>query len=293
MSPDGSRLGDAARRNGRGLSKPRRPRRPSSPTPWLDARCILKVEKGAGASRQDRIGGARVDRRDDRGVTRVEDVSFTLREGEIVGIAGVAGNGQSELLEALSGIRALGGADSRQWRGPRRGARHPKGMRALGVGSRARGSPSHRSRDAVRGLRERDARFPGRAGLRRGVLFDRGRSSPTRRADGVLRHPAARAAAQDCKFLRRQSAEDRARAEIDRNPAVILVGQPTRGVDIGAIEFIHKRIVALRDAGKAVLLVSVELDEIFALSDRSSCSARGASPASGVRRRPTPRTSAS
>jgi simple sugar transport system ATP-binding protein len=56
--------------------------------------------------------------------------------------------------------------------------------------------------------------------------------------------------------------------EIERNPAVILVGQPTRGVDIGAIEFIHKRIVALRDAGKAVLLVSVELDEIFALADR-------------------------
>ena len=56
--------------------------------------------------------------------------------------------------------------------------------------------------------------------------------------------------------------------EIERNPAVILIGQPTRGVDIGAIEFIHKRIVALRDAGKAVLLVSVELDEIFALADR-------------------------
>ncbi len=56
--------------------------------------------------------------------------------------------------------------------------------------------------------------------------------------------------------------------EIERNPKVILVGQPTRGVDIGAIEFIHKRIIAMRDAGKAVLLVSVELDEIFALSDR-------------------------
>jgi simple sugar transport system ATP-binding protein len=56
--------------------------------------------------------------------------------------------------------------------------------------------------------------------------------------------------------------------EIERNPHVILVGQPTRGVDIGAIEFIHKRLVALRDAGKAVLLVSVELDEIMALSDR-------------------------
>ena len=56
--------------------------------------------------------------------------------------------------------------------------------------------------------------------------------------------------------------------ELDRNPDLLLVGQPTRGVDIGAIEFIHRRLVALRDAGKAILLVSVELDEIQALSDR-------------------------
>jgi simple sugar transport system ATP-binding protein len=56
--------------------------------------------------------------------------------------------------------------------------------------------------------------------------------------------------------------------EIDCNPAVLIVGQPTRGVDIGAIEFIHRRIIALRDAGKAVLVVSVELDEIMGLSDR-------------------------
>ncbi|MEM8648586.1 MAG: heme ABC transporter ATP-binding protein, partial [Pseudomonadota bacterium] len=56
--------------------------------------------------------------------------------------------------------------------------------------------------------------------------------------------------------------------EIERNPDILLIGQPTRGVDIGAIEFIHKQIIALRDAGKAILLVSVELDEIMALSDR-------------------------
>jgi general nucleoside transport system ATP-binding protein len=56
--------------------------------------------------------------------------------------------------------------------------------------------------------------------------------------------------------------------EIERNPDVLLIGQPTRGVDIGAIEFIHRRLVALRDAGKAILLVSVELDEIMSLSDR-------------------------
>ena len=56
--------------------------------------------------------------------------------------------------------------------------------------------------------------------------------------------------------------------EIDADPSVLLIGQPTRGVDIGAIEFIHKRLVALRDAGKALLIVSVELDEILGLADR-------------------------
>ena len=56
--------------------------------------------------------------------------------------------------------------------------------------------------------------------------------------------------------------------EIERNPDLLLIGQPTRGVDIGAIEFIHKQIIALRDQGKAILLVSVELDEIMSLSDR-------------------------
>jgi simple sugar transport system ATP-binding protein len=56
--------------------------------------------------------------------------------------------------------------------------------------------------------------------------------------------------------------------EIERDPQLLLIGQPTRGVDIGAIEFIHKRIIALRDAGKAILLVSTELDEVLALSDR-------------------------
>ena len=63
--------------------------------------------------------------------------------------------------------------------------------------------------------------------------------------------------------------------EIERGPKVLIVGQPTRGVDIGAIEFIHKKLVALRDQGKAILLVSVELDEIMALSDRILCMCGG------------------
>ena len=119
------------------------------------------------------------------------------------------------------------------------------------------------------------------------------RSSPMRRARWRRSTWAARAAAQDRQFLRRQSAEDRAGAR-DRAQSRDPAGrQPTRGVDIGAIEFIHKRIVAQRDAGKALLLVSVELDEIFALSDRIVVLCAGR--ITGERRpeEPTRRTSAS
>ena len=86
--------------------------------------------------------------------------------------------------------------------------------------------------------------------------------------DGRLRHPPAGAAAEDRQFLRRQPAEDRAGPRDGARSRHRAGGQPTRGVDIGAIEFIHKRLVALRDAGKAVLVVSVELDEILALADQ-------------------------
>src|SRR5262249_56605629 len=80
-----------------------------------------------------------------------------------------------------------------------------------------------------------------------------------RPADGVLRTHAFSGGNQQKIVLAR---------ELDRNPDLLVVGQPTRGVDIGAIEFIHRRLIALRDAGQAIFLVSVELDEILALSDR-------------------------
>jgi general nucleoside transport system ATP-binding protein len=89
-----------------------------------------------------------------------------------------------------------------------------------------------------------------------------------RRQDGALRRAPAEPDAGGQELLGREPAEARARARDRADPDLLLVGQPTRGVDIGAIEFIHQRIIALRDAGKAILLVSVELDEIMSLSDR-------------------------
>jgi len=204
-------------------------------------------------------------------VERVKGVSFWVRRGEIVGIAGVAGNGQSELLEALAGIRPVKSGRIR-WRGQDitdEATRSPRGMRWLGLSH----VPEDRQRmgliipfsareSAILGYHD-EATYNSRLRLRRGAVaagFRRQASEyDVRPANGALATSAFSGGNQQKIVLAR---------ELDRNPDLLLVGQPTRGVDIGAIEFIHRRLVALRDAGKAILLVSVELDEILALSDR-------------------------
>jgi simple sugar transport system ATP-binding protein len=246
----------------------------TSPPELADAmvgrKVILKVDKGAAHPGAVVLEARGLTVRDDRGVARVDDVSFSLRAGEIVGIAGVAGNGQSELLEALAGIRPLAAGEILvAGAAPSAAERNPKGMRALGIGhvpeDRHRVGlvmPFEACESAMLGFQDEPV-------YGRGVLFDR---------RAIIADEAAKMESYDIRprapllktanFSGGNQQKIVLAREIERNPAVILVGQPTRGVDIGAIEFIHKRIVALRDAGKAVLLVSVELDEIFALSDR-------------------------
>jgi simple sugar transport system ATP-binding protein len=206
------------------------------------------------------------------GVRRVKGVSFALRAGEIVGIAGVAGNGQSELLEALAGLRPIAGGrivfkgrdlshdlTARSGRGMRRlGLCHvPEDRRRMGlVGAFAA------SESAILGYHD-DPAYNGP------LLMDRVRI--TAGCDRLMgdfdvrpRNPTLPTSA----FSGGNQQKIVVGREMGRDPDVLLIGQPTRGVDIGAIEFIHKRIVALRDAGKAILLVSVELDEIMSLADR-------------------------
>jgi ABC-type uncharacterized transport system ATPase subunit len=209
---------------------------------------------------------------DEHGVERLKGVSFEIKAGEILGIAGVAGNGQSELLEALGGIaRATGkvtlngedlplsgkGADGQSRRTA--GIAHvPEDRQALGlimdftawenVAFGYHNAPEYQksglfmNNDALRADTERKM-----------ATFD-------------VRPPIPTLAAKSFSGGNQQKIV--VAREIERNPDLLLVGQPTRGVDIGAIEFIHKQIVRLRDQGKAILLVSVELDEIRSLSDR-------------------------
>jgi simple sugar transport system ATP-binding protein len=209
---------------------------------------------------------------DGSGVARVKDVSFTVRAGEIVGIAGVAGNGQSELLEALAGLRTVSSGRV-IWKGRDvtndREALSGRGARRLGVGH----VPEDRQRmglvtsfeaneSAILGYHD-DKRYNGPILIHRDEVI---KSCQRQIDDYDVRPPNA--LLRTASFSGGNQQKIVLAREMDRNPDLLLVGQPTRGVDIGAIEFIHRRLVALRDAGKAILLVSVELDEIMSLSDR-------------------------
>ncbi len=209
--------------------------------------------------------------RDSLGVLRLDDIALDLRAGEIVGIAGVSGNGQSELLEILAGIRKptigkmrVGGqefdashwVDSEKLRGL--GLAHvPEDRHKLGL---VMGLPAWES--AILGYQD-DPRY------RRGILMRPNIIKAACRKmmeafDVRPRDPSLGSA----KFSGGNQQKLILAREIEREPKILLAGQPTRGVDVGATAFIHRQLLALRDRGAAILLVSAELDEIMALSDR-------------------------
>ena len=234
-------------------------------------RVLLQVEKGPARPGDVFLSVENLVVKDDLGVTRVKDVSLTVRAGEIVGIAGVAGNGQSELLEAISGMRD----------------------QSSGI-VRLKGTPlSLEGDDGARRARKAGLAHVPEDRQRMGlvVAFEEWENAmlgyeddPAYGKGMILDIEAAQAQARErIKKFDIRPANERLKTanfsggnqqkivlarEMDRSPEVLIVGQPTRGVDIGAIEFIHNQIIKMRDAGKAILLVSVELDEVRSLSDR-------------------------
>ena len=205
---------------------------------------------------------------DDRGIAKVRGVSFEVRAGEIVGIAGVDGNGQTELIDAITGLQKI--VSGRVIVGGRELAHaSARDMLDAGVGH----IPEDRQR---RGLvlefsiaenialhdyaEPPDAKwgwlFPRRLITRAATLireFDVRGGGPLTRAGGLS------GGNQQKVVVAR---------EIARDPKVLIAAQPTRGLDVGAIEYLHRRLVAERDEGRAILLVSLELEEILSLSDR-------------------------
>jgi simple sugar transport system ATP-binding protein len=205
---------------------------------------------------------------DDRGLPAVRDVSLSVRAGEIVGVAGVDGNGQSELIEALTGLRkresgriVIGGQEIER----------PTARRMLDAGLGH--IPEDRQR---RGLvleftiaENTQLHDYDRAPMSRfGWIFPKRFIELARRliqefdvrGGGPVTKASALSGGNQQKVV--------AAREISRDPKVLVAAQPTRGLDVGAIEYLHRRLVEERDEGRAILLVSLELDEILSLSDR-------------------------
>ena len=212
--------------------------------------------------------------RDAFGVPRLDDVSLTLHAGEIVGVAGVSGNGQSELLDALAGLLSpqqgelvLSTIGTRRFTPQRWLA--PDIARSLGI---AHVPEDRQRRGLVLAFDAWESAVLGYHDLPRyrpGLLMDQhAMRADTAAMMALYDVRPANPELRCSKFSGGNQQKLVLAREARPQPKVLLVGQPTRGVDIGAIEFIHARLRALRDAGGAVLLVSSELDEILALSDR-------------------------
>ena len=229
---------------------------------------LFRVEKSASTPGAPLLEVDDIRAADDRGIETVRGVSLTVRAGEIVGLAGVDGNGQSELAEVLTGLRRpsagamrIAGSDA-----TRAGV---KEILDLGVGH----IPEDRQRRGLvldfslaENLALHDYEKPPNA--RYGWLFPRTLIS---RARGLLQRFDVRGGTAETPASALSGGNQQKvvlAREISREPKVLLAVQPTRGLDVGAIEFVHRQLVDARDSGEAVLLVSLELDEILSLSDR-------------------------
>ncbi len=229
---------------------------------------LLRVDKKAAAPGEPMLVVENLSVKDDRGLPAVRDVSFDVRAGEIVGIAGVDGNGQSELIDALAGLLkpdtgrvVVGGHDVT--------SESVREHLDEGVGH----IPEDRQRRGLVlefTLAENLAFFA----YRQPPVSRYGWLRPRRmieRAKGLLTAYDVRGGGPQTRAAGLSGGNQQKvvlAREVERDPKVLVAAQPTRGLDVGAIEFVHRRLVEERDEGRAILLVSFELEEVLSLSDR-------------------------
>jgi simple sugar transport system ATP-binding protein len=230
---------------------------------------LLRVEKPPSTPAEPLLQVEDLHVVDDRGLEQVRGVSFEVRAGEIVGIAGVDGNGQTELIDALTGLMP---ATSGRITVGGRAVQHRATSREMldhGVGH----IPEDRQRRGLvlefsiaENIALHDYCYEPDSKL--GWLYPRRLIERARRLikDFDVRGggPQTRAGALSGGNQQKVVVA----REVARNPKVLIAAQPTRGLDVGAIEYVHRRLVAERGEGRAVLLVSLELDEVMSLSDR-------------------------
>ena len=214
---------------------------------------------------------------DDRDQRAVNNVSFEIRAGEILAIAGVQGNGQTELAEAILGLRQL----------------HTSSGEVSILGKSVRGKPVRAILESGVGYVPEDRKKDGlisEFSIAENLMLNGSFSTPFAKGFGIafgernkiadklveefdVRTPSAQTPAGKLSGGNQQKVV--LARELSRKVDLLIVSQPTRGVDVGSIEFIHERLVEQRNAGKAVLLISTELDEVLALADRIAVMYRG------------------
>ncbi|MBA4379444.1 MAG: heme ABC transporter ATP-binding protein [Anaerolinea sp.] len=236
---------------------------------------ILKVEKKAAKPQEAalRVDGLKV--RDFRGLEVVRDISFEIRGGEILGVAGVQGNGQTELIEALTGLRSVAGGKM-LFAGKNVTGYSPRALTETGMAH----IPEDRQRHglvlpyAVADNMVLNTYYLPPFGVR-GTLQPKAIDANARKLvqDFDVRTPSPYVPTSKLSGGNQQKVI--VARELSRAVKLLIANQPTRGLDVGSIEYIHKEIVLMRDRGVAVLLVSAELDEITALSDRIAVMYRG------------------
>jgi simple sugar transport system ATP-binding protein len=229
---------------------------------------LFRIEKHSAKAGEPLLEVSELEVDDDRELPAVRGLSLQVRGGEIVGVAGVDGNGQSELVEAITGLRT-----------PRAGQIRVAGKDVTGVGVRGAlaAGVGHIAEDRHRrglvldfslaenlALREYRRRPMSRFGLLSPKRMEQQARPLLEQYDVRGGRPETLASSlsggnQQKVVIARELAED---------PQVTIAAQPTRGLDVGAIEFVHKQLLEQRDAGRGVLLVSLELEEIRSLADR-------------------------
>lgn len=228
----------------------------------------FKTEKGPSEPKEVVLSIENLVVNENRGVPAVKNLSLELRAGEVVGIAGIDGNGQSELIQAITGLRKVK-SGSIKIKGKDVVGLRPRQITEMNVGH----VPEDRHRDGL----VLDMM------ISENIALQTYYKEPLSK-NGILNYPNITSyakklmeefdvrAASEVVPSKALSGGNQQKAiiarEIDRDPDLLIVSQPTRGLDVGAIEYIHKRLIQERDNGKAVLVVSFELDEILNVSDR-------------------------
>jgi simple sugar transport system ATP-binding protein len=229
---------------------------------------LLRVEKTPAQPGESLLTVENLHVQDDRGIDKVKGISFEVRAGEIVGIAGVDGNGQTELIDAITGLRhaqsgavKVGGQDL--------SGTSVRGMLDAGVGH----IPEDRQRRGLVlefSIAENIALhdYEEAPNARWGWLFPK---ALIRRATTLIREFDVRGGGPQTRAGGLSGGNQQkvvVAREVARDPKVLIAAQPTRGLDVGAIEYLHRRLIEERDEGRAILLISLELDEVMSLSDR-------------------------